>query len=46
MLSDGAGLPSDSANVTAAAFAAHMRAIRESGITVRAVSAARASLAA
>ncbi len=44
VLTDGTGLPGDSGDVTAASFAAHMDAIRESGITVRTVAAALASL--
>ena len=44
VLTDGTGLPGDSGDVTVASFAAHMDAIRESGITVRTVAAALASL--
>lgn len=45
VLTDGAGLPGDSGDVTAAAFAAQMDAIRASRITVRTVAAAFASIA-
>ncbi len=46
VLSDGSGLPPESVDVTAAAFAEQMEAIRASAITVRTVSAALASLTA